>query len=72
MFVLVACPQNTLIDSKEFVKPVVTPYEMEIACNQAREWTGDYISDFTKLLPGKVQFGLLQSYFPSLNRTLVW
>ncbi|XP_076463065.1 2-(3-amino-3-carboxypropyl)histidine synthase subunit 2-like [Babylonia areolata] len=52
VFVLVACPLNTLIDSKEFLKPVVTPFEMEIACNQAREWTGDYVTDFLQLLPG--------------------
>jgi diphthamide biosynthesis protein 2 len=51
--VLVACPQNSLIDSKEFAKPVVTPFEMEVACNQARQWTGDYVADFTQLLPGQ-------------------
>ena len=52
VFVLVACPENTLIDSSEFYKPVVTPFEMEIACNKARQWTGDYITDFQDLLPG--------------------
>ena len=53
VYVLVACPENSLIDSKEFYRPVVTPFEMEIACNEAREWTGEYITDFQKLLPGK-------------------
>ncbi len=32
LFVLVSCPENSLIDSQGFFKPVVTPYEMEIAC----------------------------------------
>ena len=32
VFVLVACPENSLLDSQEFYKPVVTPFEMEIAC----------------------------------------
>ena len=32
LYVLVACPENSLVDSQEFYKPVVTPYEMEIAC----------------------------------------
>ena len=32
LFVLVACSENSLVDSQEFFKPVVTPYEMEIAC----------------------------------------
>lgn len=53
IFVLVACPQNTLLDSSEFFRPIITPFEMEVACNQAREWTGDYITDFQQLLPGK-------------------
>lgn len=52
VFVLVACPENTLIDSKEFYKPIVTPFEMEIACLRTRDWTGDYITDFRDLLPG--------------------
>ncbi|KAK7099928.1 2-(3-amino-3-carboxypropyl)histidine synthase subunit 2-like [Littorina saxatilis] len=55
VFVLVACQQNTLMDSKEFLKPVVTPFEMEVACNQARQWTGDYITDFAQLLPGAAE-----------------
>ena len=32
MFVLVACPENSIVDSQELYKPVVTPFEMEIAC----------------------------------------
>lgn len=32
VFVLVSCPENSLVDSQEFFKPVVTPYEMEVAC----------------------------------------
>jgi len=31
IFVLVASPENSLIDSKEFFKPVVTPFELEMA-----------------------------------------
>ena len=53
IFVMIACPENTLLDSSEFYKPVVTPYEMELACNSQREWTGDYVTDFSQLLEGK-------------------
>ena len=53
IFVLVACPENTLLDSSEFYQPVITPYEMEIACNSQRDWTGDYVTDFSQLLEGK-------------------
>ncbi|XP_065192022.1 2-(3-amino-3-carboxypropyl)histidine synthase subunit 2-like [Sycon ciliatum] len=52
VFVLVACPESTLIDSDDFYKPVVTPYELEVACMRSREWTGDYVTDFRLLLPG--------------------
>ncbi|NXV13721.1 DPH2 synthase, partial [Cepphus grylle] len=52
IFVLVACAQNTLLDSSEFYRPIVTPYELELACNPAREWTGNYFTDFRDLLPG--------------------
>ncbi|NWX93617.1 DPH2 synthase, partial [Nothoprocta pentlandii] len=52
VFVLVACAQNSLLDSSDFYRPVVTPYELELACNPAREWTGDYLTDFQDLLPG--------------------
>ena len=52
VFVLVACTELTFIDSKEFLQPVVTPWELEIACNRELEWTGEYITDFKALLPG--------------------
>ncbi|NWU07910.1 DPH2 synthase, partial [Cephalopterus ornatus] len=52
IFVLVACAQNSLLDSSDFYRPVVTPYELELACNPAREWTGNYFTDFRDLLPG--------------------
>lgn len=52
IFVLVACPENSLLDSSEFYKPVVTPFEMEVACNKNREWSQEYVTDFRHLLPG--------------------
>ncbi|XP_068808984.1 2-(3-amino-3-carboxypropyl)histidine synthase subunit 2 isoform X1 [Struthio camelus] len=52
VFVLVACAQNSLLDSSDFYRPIVTPYELELACNPAREWTGSYLTDFRDLLPG--------------------
>ncbi|XP_077133026.1 2-(3-amino-3-carboxypropyl)histidine synthase subunit 2 isoform X2 [Ranitomeya variabilis] len=52
IFVLVACPENSLLDSSDFYRPIVTPDEMEVACNPAREWGGRCITDFRELLPG--------------------
>ncbi|KAG9332962.1 hypothetical protein JZ751_013991 [Albula glossodonta] len=52
IYVLVACCESSLLDSSEFYRPVVTPFEMEVACNKHQEWTGDYVTDFRDLLPG--------------------
>ncbi|XP_068603889.1 2-(3-amino-3-carboxypropyl)histidine synthase subunit 2 [Brachionichthys hirsutus] len=52
IFVLVACPENSLLDSSEFYRPVVTPFEMEVACNKERAWSGEYVTSFQELLPG--------------------
>ncbi|XP_069693857.1 2-(3-amino-3-carboxypropyl)histidine synthase subunit 2 [Periplaneta americana] len=51
-FVLIACPENSLLDSKEFYRPIVTPYEVELACNLSREWSENYVLEFQHLLPG--------------------
>lgn len=50
MFVLVACPRNSLVDSKEFYKPIITPFELELALKRGRTWTGDYTTDFRDVL----------------------
>ncbi|CAJ0631521.1 12653_t:CDS:10 [Entrophospora sp. SA101] len=52
-YVLVACPENSLIDSKEFYRPIVTPFELEIALDLSKQWTGHYITDFQQLLTEK-------------------
>ncbi|KAG0085031.1 Diphthamide biosynthesis protein 2 [Podila epicladia] len=57
-FVYVACPENSLIDSKEFYRPIVTPYELEIALSKSREWTGEYVTDFQQLLPDEDKIGV--------------
>ncbi|KAI8320118.1 diphthamide biosynthesis protein [Martensiomyces pterosporus] len=50
VFVLVACPENSLVDSKEFYRPIVTPYELELALSRTKEWTGDYVTEFHEFL----------------------
>jgi len=48
VFVLVACPQNSLLDSKEFFKPIVTPHELEISLDR-KQWSTEYILSFSEL-----------------------
>lgn len=52
MYVLVACPENSLINSKELNKPIITIYELEIAFNSARLWGEEFICDYRELLTG--------------------
>ncbi|KAF9467555.1 putative diphthamide synthesis protein-domain-containing protein [Collybia nuda] len=49
-FVLVACPENSLVESKDFLRPIVTPYELEIALQAEQSWTGRYVLSFEQLL----------------------
>ncbi|KAM7308494.1 2-(3-amino-3-carboxypropyl)histidine synthase subunit 2 [Ixodes scapularis] len=52
VYVLVACPENTLLDSKEFFRPVITPFELEVALNPSREWNRTFSTTFGDILPG--------------------
>ncbi|KAH9929211.1 diphthamide biosynthesis protein [Fomitopsis serialis] len=49
-FVLVACPENSLIEAKDFLRPIVTPYELEVALRAEQSWTGRYVLDFDRVL----------------------
>ncbi len=55
IYTLIACPENSLLDSRDFYRPIITPFELEVALNSARQWTGDYTTDFRQLLPGNVE-----------------
>ncbi|KAF8547442.1 diphthamide biosynthesis protein [Imleria badia] len=49
-FVLAACPENSIIESKEFYRPIITPYELEVALQAEGTWSGRYVLDFRRLL----------------------
>ncbi|KAE8214088.1 hypothetical protein CF327_g2478 [Tilletia walkeri] len=71
VWVLIACPENSLVGSKsglgpsgaggsgglsganghggEFWRPIVTPFEMELALGPEGVWTGEYEVDLAKL-----------------------
>ncbi|CAO1632716.1 unnamed protein product [Sympodiomycopsis kandeliae] len=63
IFVLLACPENSLVDavdptglrSKEFYKPIVTPYEMILALDENRTWTGSYVLEMNRLAEQALQ-----------------
>ncbi|BAT13531.1 uncharacterized protein [Oryza sativa Japonica Group] len=50
VFVYVSCAQTALLDSKDFLAPVITPFEAVLAFSRGREWTGEYLLDFKDLI----------------------
>jgi len=52
VFVFVACSETSIFDSKDYFKPIITPYELELACNKQQEWCGSIATDFHDLLKG--------------------
>ncbi len=60
VFVLVACPENSVITSREFLQPIITPLELEVALNPARQLASESSSavstSFRDVLPGGRDF----------------
>ncbi|KAL9068164.1 MAG: hypothetical protein Q9161_006408 [Pseudevernia consocians] len=51
-WVVIGCWESSLIDSNDFWKPVLTPFELELALkgDSERVWTGEWSSDFQSIL----------------------
>lgn len=51
-WVVVGCWESSLIDSKDFFKPIITPFELNLtlAGDEKRVWTGAWRSDFQGIL----------------------
>ncbi|XP_027341616.1 2-(3-amino-3-carboxypropyl)histidine synthase subunit 2 isoform X2 [Abrus precatorius] len=50
VFLYVSCAQTALLDSKEYLAPVITPFEAMIAFNRGSQWTGAYVMEFGDLI----------------------
>ena len=51
-WVVIGCWESSLIDSKDFYKPIITPFELQIAMKRddQRVWTGEWRGDFQGVL----------------------
>ncbi len=51
-WVVIGCWESSLVDSKDFYKPVITPFELALALtrDEERVWKGDWSSDFQRIL----------------------
>ncbi|XP_061708330.1 2-(3-amino-3-carboxypropyl)histidine synthase subunit 2 [Cydia pomonella] len=54
IYVMVACPENDLYSNRDFYKPIVYPFELEVALNSNREpYFTTHVTDYGDLLPGR-------------------
>ena len=51
-WVVIGCWESSLIDSKEFFRPIITPFELELVLKRddERVWTGQWRADFEGVL----------------------
>lgn len=51
-WVVIGCWESSLIESADFYRPIVTPFELEMAMTNDKErvWGGEWVSDFGALL----------------------
>lgn len=49
-FVYVACPENSIVDSKDFFRPIITPHELDLALQNEVVWPNGYMLDFHHVL----------------------
>lgn len=51
-WVVIGCWESSLIESKDFYRPIITPFELEVALmgDENRTWGGEWIGDFSQLL----------------------
>ncbi|KAI9794222.1 MAG: Diphthamide biosynthesis protein 2 [Peltula sp. TS41687] len=51
-WVVIGCWESSLVESKDLWRPVITPFELDLALkrNEERIWTGQWGSDFNQLL----------------------
>ncbi|KAI1622787.1 putative diphthamide synthesis protein-domain-containing protein [Exophiala viscosa] len=51
-WVVIGCWESSLIDSKEFYRPIITPFELDMVLqsDDTRLWTGEWRADFQAVL----------------------
>ena len=51
-WVVIGCWESSLVDSRDFFRPIITPFELEMALmrDDSRVWTGEWRADFQRVL----------------------
>ncbi|KAI9815973.1 MAG: Diphthamide biosynthesis protein 2 [Pycnora praestabilis] len=55
-WVVIGCWESSLVESKDFWKPIITPFELELALqgDGQRVWTGKWTGDYQGILDRKI------------------
>lgn len=63
-YILIGCPFNSIFESKDYFKPIVSVYEAEMALNPAwhLRYPDVYVTDFRDLLPDGEHFNDYQGH----------
>ncbi|KAH0533955.1 hypothetical protein FGG08_007437 [Glutinoglossum americanum] len=58
-WVVVGCWESSLLESEDFYRPVITPFELGLVLmrDDERVWTGEWVADFNSLLEGRKKVG---------------
>ena len=58
-WVVIGCWESSLVESREFWKPLITPFELEFSLkgDEERIWTGEWTGDFQGVLDGAEKKG---------------
>jgi diphthamide biosynthesis protein 2 len=51
-WIVVGCWESSLIESADFYKPIITPFELQLALmsDEERVWTGEWTGDFSSIV----------------------
>ncbi|XP_041975133.1 2-(3-amino-3-carboxypropyl)histidine synthase subunit 2 [Aricia agestis] len=72
IYVMVACPENELYNNRDFYKPIVYPYELELALNSNRDgYSTHHVTDYDELLPGNRHFCEVNHILESTDVSLI-
>jgi len=55
-WVVVGCWESSLIESADFYKPIITPFELQLALmsDEERVWTGEWTGDFSSIVENEI------------------
>jgi diphthamide biosynthesis protein 2 len=55
-WIVVGCWESSLIESADFYKPIITPFELQLALmsDEERVWTGEWTGDFNSIVDREI------------------